>query len=97
MNKGYHMNSNDYLIRNCDFKLKCNQTWDSFSEVSGIDSNDRKYCKQCDQLVQRVTNSEELLKALLLDLCVAIPIELTDSIRSDIDSFLIGSLKKDIK
>ena len=67
------------LIRNCEFKFKCPKRWDDLvasPSPRALDSTRR--CNECQQLVWKADNEEQLAKYILHDYCVAITPELYD-------------------
>ena len=67
------------LIRNCEFKFKCPKRWDDLEASPSTRSLDlTRRCNECQQLVWKADNEEQLAKYILHDYCVAITPELYD-------------------
>ena len=58
------------LIRNCQFKFKCTQQWELLETTDDIKI---RHCSECNKSVHLCIDDNELIKALKLDQCVAIP------------------------
>ena len=71
------------LIRNCQFKFKCKQQWGSLIPTDDIKVRN---CKECDRTVHLCDNDVELIEAMKLDQCVAIPKHYLNNEPVDIDS-----------
>jgi len=79
---------NNILIRNCDFKFKCTQRWESLRRT---ENNSQRFCKECDQNIHLCISDDELYRAMKLDQCVAIPVEICSTETDDLGSlFLTG-------
>ncbi len=59
-----------FLIRNCEFKFKCEQQWDSLIPKDGVEN--LKYCSQCQKDVHLVKDPWELAIAIDKNYCVAV-------------------------
>ena len=67
------------LIRNCEFKFKCPKRWDDLETAASPTAFDSpRRCDECQQLVWKADNEEQLAKYILHDYCVAITPELYD-------------------
>ncbi len=80
------------LIRNCEFKFKCDQSWDSMTTVSGYKSECVRYCKKCHKNVYWVGHDDELLMHIEFNHCVAISFDISN-VKKFLDVPLVGSLK----
>ena len=78
-------------IRNCQFKFKCTQTWDSLIETADPSI---KYCHECDRGVHYCFDESDLMHALENDWCVAIHV--TDENDKNIIRELVGDLAKPV-
>lgn len=56
-------------IRNCKFIFKCPRDWEGLKPT---DNMHQRYCGECNQIVHFCYTSEDLMKAIQADLCVAI-------------------------
>lgn len=72
------MSENENLVRNCNFKFKCTETWESLNHQKNAtetiqDGNlVKRLCSNCDRYVYLVENQDQLLFALRDDNCIAI-------------------------
>ena len=57
-------------LRNCSFKLECDQIWENLEETK---SNKIKHCINCDEDVHLVEDGWDLTRAINANYCVAIP------------------------
>ena len=62
----------DYVIRNCRIGFKCERDWDDLTD-RGLRNS--RYCSDCKQEVVLCKTVKQLKNALLMNFCVAIPIE----------------------
>lgn len=60
------------VIRGCEFKFRCNKTWESLESLENYPKT-AKYCSTCMRDVFLVQTDLELKKAVLRNYCVAIP------------------------
>ena len=60
-------------LRNCKFKFKCTQTWESLEETNIATT---KHCNVCHEWVYLVETDKRLVEAIKLNQCVAIKKEL---------------------
>ena len=56
-------------IRNCTFSYKCNKKWE---ELIGTNSQDIKFCMDCQREVYFCNTDEKLREAIVLNRCVAV-------------------------
>ncbi len=63
---------NDYVIRNCRIGYKCEREWDDLIDRGPKNS---RYCSDCKQEVVRCNTVKQLKNALLMNSCVAIPVD----------------------
>lgn len=59
-----------YFVRNCEFKFKCTQKWESLEPKEGAE--DVKHCAQCQKDVHLVKDALELVIAIDKNYCVAL-------------------------
>ena len=59
-------------IRNCEFKFKCQQSWDGLTHT---DNSNVRFCNVCDKHVYFCQNNKALLNALIQNHCVAINLD----------------------
>jgi hypothetical protein len=57
------------VIRNCEFRFKCPQTWDSL-ETTAVAA--QRFCKQCQTTVHYCWTPAQLEQAIVKNLCVAV-------------------------
>lgn len=62
----------DFVIRNCRIGYKCERDWDDLTD-RGLRNS--RYCSDCKQEVVLCKTVKQLKNALLMNSCVAIPIE----------------------
>lgn len=65
------MKNTENLIRNCEFKFKCDRQWDSLRKLPELGDSIRA-CDNCKKPVYFVKNEEELSYRICLNHCVAI-------------------------
>ena len=58
-------------IRNCHFRYRCHMEWD---DLDATTSNTVRHCGICDKDVHLCSTQDDLAKAVLANLCVAIPV-----------------------
>lgn len=80
------------LIRNCSFRYKCGQSWDSLAILPSYDSSYMRYCKKCNQKVYWVGSESEILMHVEANHCVAISFDLTFTAKQ-LNKPMIGVVK----
>jgi hypothetical protein len=65
------VNFSKFFLRNCEFKLKCTQDWESLEIKQDVDSV--RHCSQCQKDVYLVDGAWDLVNAIGRNDCVAIP------------------------
>jgi hypothetical protein len=80
------------LIRNCEFKFKCDQSWDLLLRTEHYIYDKVRFCPVCEKNVYMVMNEVELFLAIEQNKCIAIPFDIT-SIKEQLDKPLLGSIK----
>lgn len=73
-------------LRNCEFAYRCNAQWGQLLETT---VEQVRFCLDCGKAVHRCDTDAELLKAIRLNHCVAIP--QVDPARASGHRFLVGS------
>lgn len=68
-------NEGSRTIRNCHFRYRCHMEWDDLVATA---SDTVRHCSICDKDVHFCMTQESLAKAVLANLCVAIPAEAVD-------------------
>ena len=66
-------------IRNCEFKFRCNRTWEGLESPENYPEG-IKYCSTCLRDVFLVETDLDLKKAVWANRCVAIPLKMRISI-----------------
>ena len=64
-----------HLLRNCVFKYKCKQTWESLEEAKGFNYNLIRYCPKCKENVYLAESDNQIIMFVETCSCIAIPIE----------------------
>lgn len=80
------------LIRNCSWKIKCTQSWDSLLEAEFYAYDKVRFCPDCKEKVYIVNDESELFLAIEHDRCVAIPFDITNA-KKQLNKPLVGSIK----
>lgn len=57
-------------FRNCEFRYRCDQTWDGLQTT---DDPMVRHCSECERSVHYCVSEEELVAAIKANQCVAIP------------------------
>ena len=57
------------LIRNCKFRYKCSESWNS---MANTDDPDVRHCSTCNENVHLCIDADDVLEALQNNWCVAI-------------------------
>lgn len=60
-------------IRNCHFRYRCHMEWD---DLDATNLNTVRHCTICDKNVHLCTTQESLARAVVANLCVAIPADI---------------------
>lgn len=66
-----------HLLRNCTFKYKCKQTWDSLEESKGLNYDLVRFCPECKEDVFLAESDEQIIWFVETCRCIAIPIKQT--------------------
>ena len=85
------MKSNN-LLRNCAWKFKCTQSWDSLLEAKYYSYDKVRFCPDCKEKVYIVSDESELFLAIEHDKCIAIPFDITNA-KKQLNKPLLGSIK----
>lgn len=80
------------LIRNCSFKFKCGQSWDSLARLPSYKESYIRYCEKCDQKVYWVDSQSEVLMHIEANHCIAISFDLTFTAKQ-LNKPMIGVVK----
>lgn len=76
MTKGNAMNAlGSKTIRNCHFRYRCHMEWD---DLDATGSDTVRHCAVCDKDVHWCPTQESLARAVLANLCAAIPADVVD-------------------
>lgn len=82
------------LIRNCSWKFRCSQSWDSLLEAQYYAYDRVRFCPDCKEKVYIINDESELFLAIEHDRCVAIPFDITNTAKQ-LDKVMLGSIKLD--
>ncbi|REL35881.1 hypothetical protein [Thalassotalea euphylliae] len=77
-------------FRNCEFKFKCPEDWDSMSIT---DDDTVRHCEVCERNVYLCQDESEIIDALKFNRCVAIPVGFLDSQRQPSPRMYVGELE----
>ena len=59
------------LIRNCQFRYKCNEDWSDMDKIEELGDKVR-FCRVCNKNVYLCENDDEFIEAVSKDRCVAL-------------------------
>lgn len=79
------------LIRNCSWKFRCSQSWDSLLEAQYYAYDRVRYCSDCGEKVYLIHDEHELFLAIEHNRCVAIPFDITNG-KKQLDKPLLGAI-----
>ena len=68
-----------HLIRNCENKYSCTQTWDSLNKKKGLSVKKVRICSVCEQPVWCCYSDTEISHFIQSNFVIAIPVEIAES------------------